>query len=162
MNTKKEAPTVPAAAPQTKKYNESIARPCDYVNPLRTFRIMNNIPAADIVSAIRSKFPRYDKTLQSKCERTEVYGVQLAVEGAEILSRTFKPINGPFQAKTPDRHRFTRRISCRLPEDVFCELQLYVQSEGHGTMQDWLSSKIHMYLRNKRRTKKEHINESGD
>lgn len=40
---------------------------------LRELRLSKSIPAKDMVAVVQQIYPKYDKTVQSKCENGEVY-----------------------------------------------------------------------------------------
>lgn len=44
---------------------------------LRELRLSKQIPAKDMVAVVQAIYPKYDKTVQSKCENGEAYGVSL-------------------------------------------------------------------------------------
>lgn len=113
-------------------------------NPLRDLRLSRNLPVKDMVEVVRESFPKYDKTCQSKAEHSEAYGMQLLPEAMTLLYKRFAPerMNRPKK----DRHRLTCRIFCRLPEADYRALQQRLKADGL-TVQDWLTSVIHSYLK---------------
>ena len=44
---------------------------------LRELRVTKQIPAKDMVAVVQTLYPKYDKTVQSKCENGEAYGVTI-------------------------------------------------------------------------------------
>ena len=44
---------------------------------LRALRLSKQIPAKDMVAVVQAIYPKYDKTVQSKCENGDAYGVSL-------------------------------------------------------------------------------------
>ena len=44
---------------------------------LRELRLSKQIPAKDMVAVVQAIYPKYDKTVQSKCENGDAYGVSL-------------------------------------------------------------------------------------
>ena len=120
---------------------------------LKKLRISKNIPAKDMVAVVKALYPKYDKTIQSKCENGDVYGVCLLPDAAEAVRDTFAP---EFTGKhRKDTHRLTCRISCRLENDVYEELQRNVKSEKYATMQDWLTDVVKRYNRKKKEKQNE-------
>lgn len=115
---------------------------------LKKLRISKNIPAKDMVAVVKALYPKYDKTVQSKCENGEAYGVCLLPDAAEAIRDTFAPELKKKRKK--DHHRLTCRISCRLENDVYEELQRNVKAEGYATMQDWLTDVVKRYNRQKK------------
>lgn len=135
------------------------------MDDLRELRISKQLPAKDMVSVVRDIYPKYDKTMQSKCERGSEYGVQLKQDAMTALLTKFAPErlkNSPMPQPPPgespkiakkkvDGHRLTCRISCRLEDDEYKALKEYVKTEGFDTMQAWLTHKVRQYIRNKAR-----------
>jgi hypothetical protein len=115
-------------------------------NPLKRLRLTTGLPASTLVQAVNVNYPRYDKTLQSKCERTEEYGISLCFEAMDALIKEFAPdllLNAP---KTGRRSK-PCRVSCRLTEADFRQLQLLIQDKGHATTQDYLHQLIIRQIR---------------
>lgn len=119
-------------------------------NELRDLRVSKNLPARDMVKVVRELYPKYDKTVQSKCENSEAYGVSILPDALEALYQHFAPER--LQAPTPTKHgkhRLTRQISCRLSDGDFEALQQQIRADGYTTMQDWLSEMVRQYLERK-------------
>ena len=51
--------------------------------------LITGLPASSLVSRIQEAYPKYDKHLHSKCERTEEYGITLCEEGMDLLLNTY-------------------------------------------------------------------------
>jgi hypothetical protein len=101
-----------------------------------------------MVSVVQTIYPKFDKTLQSKCERGDVYGIAIRNDAMNALLAKFAPEAGrPAERRKGDRHRLTCRVSCRLSEDEFRLLQQHVKTDGFGTMQTWLADQIQKYLK---------------
>jgi len=115
---------------------------------LRELRISRQLPAKDMVSVVRDLYPKYDKTMQSKCERGNEYGIQIKQDAMNALLAKFAPelLNAK---KKKDGHRLTCRISCRLEDEEYKTLKKYVKAEGFDTMQAWLTHKVRQYIRRK-------------
>lgn len=115
---------------------------------LKKLRLEKNIPAKDMVFVVKELYPKYDKTVQSKCENGKAYGVCLLPDAEDAIRDTFAP---ELKIKRKrDTHRLTCRISCRLENEVYEELQHNVKGEGYSTMQDWLTNVVKCYNRNKK------------
>jgi len=117
---------------------------------LRELRISRKLPAKEMVEVVRGIYPKYDKTMQSKCERGDEYGVQIRRDALDALYARFDPDHlAKAKKKKGDGHRLTCRISCRLEDDEYAALKKYVQADGFGTMQDWLAHTVRKYIRRK-------------
>lgn len=119
-------------------------------NDLRELRLRCQLPAKDMVAVVQELYPKYDKTMQSKCERGSEYGVDLRHDAMAALYQRFDP--GALEArrrKKSSGHRLTCRISCRLEDEDYRVLQQYIQADGYQTMQDWLTDMVRQYIRRK-------------
>lgn len=121
---------------------------------LKKLRTEKDIPAKDMVEVIRAKFPKYDKTVQSKCENGELYGVCLLPEAVDAVCEAFAPELKHTRKK--DTHRLTCRISCRLENADYEQLQHNLKADGYTT-QDWLTVMVRQYNK-----EKEQNNESSN
>ncbi len=108
---------------------------------LKKIRISKNIPAKDMVEIVKAIYPRYDKTLQSKCENGNDYGVCLRKDAEKAICRAF----APELQKKKDGHRLTCRISCRLETADYETLMQNIAADGYITTQDWLSDMVKRY-----------------
>lgn len=99
-----------------------------------------------MVSVVQGIYPKYDKTMQSKCERGDEYGIQLRADAMKALLAQFAP---GWKSKRSGGHRLTCRISCRLENDDYALLQQHVKADGFSTMQDWIADMVHRYLQTK-------------
>lgn len=111
----------------------------------------NNTPQenAEMVALIKKSYPGFDKSLLSKCSNSERYGVELVPEAMKILLKRFgqeQPPEKPQKKRTSSGHRFSCRISARLPDDDYQALQRLIKAEGYKTMQAWVSAMVREYL----------------
>ena len=114
---------------------------------LRELRLSKQIPAKDMVAVVQQLYPKYDKTVQSKCENGEAYGVSLRPDAMAALYEQFAPeLAKPQKAVKRDKHRLTCRISARLETADYELLQRLVAAEGYATMQDWLTATVRAYI----------------
>lgn len=117
------------------------------MNELKALRLKLKLPAKDMVEVVQRIYPKYDKTVQSKCENGELYGIQLAPDAMAALYKTFDPERATTRsAPKKDKHRLTCSIRARLETPVYEALQQRIESDGHTTAQDWLTEKILAYL----------------
>lgn len=116
------------------------------MDDLRQLRLSKQIPAKDMVSVVQSLYPKYDKTVQSKCENGDAYGVCLRTDAMKALYTKFAP--EMLKAKKSD-HRLKCRISCRLEDADYEALQRNIKADGYATMQDFLTDMIRRYNKQK-------------
>ena len=113
---------------------------------LRSLRLAKNLPVRDMVEVIKPIYPKFDKTIQSKCENGDAYGIELRKDAMEALYIAFDPEGLIKKRKKKDFHRLNCRISCRLEDAEYEKLKRLVEAAGYPTMQDWLSAMVRQYL----------------
>lgn len=116
---------------------------------LRELRLAKQIPAKEMVAVVQELYPKYDKTVQSKCENGEVYGVSLRPDAMAALYARFAPELAATARKVPkkDNRRLKCRISARLEDADYAALQRLVAAEGYATMQDLLTAIVRRYIK---------------
>lgn len=119
-------------------------------NELRDLRLLLNLPVKEMVEVVRTIYPKYDKTLHSKCENCDSYGVYLLPDAVDALRRLkgYEP-QGSRRTVKKERHRLTCRISARLEDGEYGVLQQYLKADGHKTMQELLTALVRRYLKEK-------------
>lgn len=140
-----------ASGEKSKKIPTSIVpeNPGEVKNDLRQFRLSTAAPVTEMVDIVRALYPKYDKTLQSKCEHGEEYGIQLRADAMKALICKFAP--GRQNARRPDGRTKPYRTQARLTKAVYGQLQQLVGERG-VTMQDFLEGLILDYLTRRRET----------
>lgn len=117
---------------------------------LRELRISKQIPAKEMVEVVQMLYPKYDKTVQSKCENGEAYGVSLRPDALAALYAKFAPELLEAQKKSKgERHRLTCRVSGRLEDEVYAALQQHMEADGYTTTQEWVTAMALRYIREK-------------
>lgn len=120
---------------------------------LRELRISKQIPAKEMVAVVQELYPKYDKTMQSKCENGAEYGVAIRPDAMDALYRKFSPeALEARSAPKKERHRLTYRISGRLETKDFEALQLNMEADGYATAQDWITAMVRKYNLNHERS----------
>ncbi len=144
----------PAATGRQKKStrNSVPAGLANVKNPLKRLRMATGLPASTLVQTVQVNYPRYDKTLQSKCERTDEYGVTLCPEAMDTLIRAYAPETRTNAPRIENRTK-PCRVSCRLTEAEYGLLQLLITDKGHATMQDYLHQLLIRQIRRWERNK---------
>ena len=112
---------------------------------LSLFRCAAGLTALEVVRLLKPHFPLIDKTVISKAEHGDLYGVELNRKAWEILKEAYpvacNKAKNKAQKRKADRHKKTRRLSVRLSEDRFLELQQRMQAEGL-TAQEFLEREL--------------------
>lgn len=104
---------------------------------------------AEMIALVRERYPGFDKSLLSKCSNSEKYGVELVPEAMTILLERFGqelPPEKPQNKRTGSGHRFSCRISARLPDADYAALQWRLKADGYKTVQAWLAEMVRRYL----------------
>ena len=130
---------------------------------LRDVRVSSGASAKEIVATVRKSYRGFDKTLQSKCENPDKYGVQLTPEALRLVLEEYAPdlleLAAPVVAEDPepaadkpvkrrgDTHRLKRSIRCRLEEGDYARLMAYIKSEGFDTVQSWLTYTVRKLIK---------------
>lgn len=119
-------------------------------NELRDLRVRCQLPVKDMVEVVRTIYPKYDKTVQSKCENSGSYGTMLMPDALQLLYQVFDPdaLEGRSKPKK-ERHRLTCRISARLEDGDYRALQQHLEADGYSTMQELLTDLVRRYLKEK-------------
>lgn len=129
-------PIVPAFPGEVKP------KPTNLLQRLRTER---GIPARDLVEVVAAIYPKYDKTLHSKVEHGEEYGIRLRADAERALREHFAP-DRPSAARKPRRSK-PHRVQVRLSEAVYSLLQQRL-ARSETTMQDLIEGLILKYIAN--------------
>ena len=115
--------------------------------PLRLLRLRYKIPPVDIVATVREIFPKYDKTLQSKCEHSDEYGVRIRPEAMDVLVAKYAPEElEEIKRKHRGGHYLKCKVSCRLKDEEYAEFVELVKEDGFDTIQAWLATDIRKHL----------------
>ena len=106
---------------------------------------------------LRSMFPSFDKTVLSKCCKPEKYGCVLHPDGYAVLRNRIandmeweqpqETPPAPQERRKSSKHKFTCRVSGRLPDGKYLRLQRYIRLDGYATTQDWVADQVDAYLK---------------
>lgn len=114
---------------------------------LKELRMSKKIPAKDMVDVVRKIYPKFDKSLLSKCESNS-YGAELPEDAMQALYAAFAPeAVQPEKKNHSGKNLLTCRISARLPNDVYELLQQLIRSNGYETMQSFLADMVSNYIK---------------
>ena len=114
-------------------------------NPIiRSLRLDCNLASAQIVEAVQTVYPKFDKPLLSKCEHPADYGVTV-LPSALKAARSLVPDWKPKRRSDQHKHRFT--IRCRMDEETHKALTEKVHRDGYATVQDWIMERVRDYLK---------------
>ena len=111
---------------------------------VKEFREARGLQGKQIVEVMREKYPKYDKTIHSKVERPEEYGIRLLCEAEKLIEEAFA--GTVVQAKKRDGRRLPCRVQCRMSKARFERLQQTLREEGFETGQEGVSHILARYL----------------
>lgn len=115
-------------------------------NELRCLRVDLGLPAKDMVAVVQELYPKYDKTMQSKCENGDDYGISIRPDAMKALYAKFAPNGTRTSRRKKDRHRLANRVSCRLEDADMEALQRRMEADGYSTAQELLADLVRRYL----------------
>ena len=114
---------------------------------LTMLRLSKQLKGKDIVEVVQRLYPSFDKTMLSKCERGDKYGIVLRRNAMNALIREFAPETIPAVKKRRDgHHRLTSKIMARLEKSDYSELQQCLKANGIDTVQAWLTEMVKSYI----------------
>lgn len=117
-------------------------------NELRELRTSRGLAVKEMVAVVQGLYPKYDKTVQSKCENGDAYGVTIRRDALKALYMHFAPeLLEPKKQTRHGQHRLTCRISARLENSTFAALQQQMQADGYRTFQELLTALVASYLK---------------
>lgn len=115
-------------------------------NELQTLRLSHKIPARDMAETVQTLYPRFDRYLLSKCESSEVYGVEIKKDALKALYLKYDPAAWAKRIRKSGGHKNNSRIYCRMDEDTYKRLIAKIRADGYKTVQDWVMNQILAYL----------------
>lgn len=152
MLAKKEE-AVPAATGTTSAKEKNIPEVYQHdskkstLNELRELRTSRGLAVKEMVAVVQKVYPKYDKTVQSKCENGDAYGVTIRKDALKILYQHFAPeLLEPKKQTRHGQHRLTCRISARLENSTFAALQQKMQVDGYRSFQELVTALVVRYI----------------
>lgn len=119
-------------------------------NELTELCISKQISRKEMVEVVQTIYSGFDKTVLSKCENVEKYGISLRPDAMKALYAKFAPdILEATKRRKGERHRLTCRISGRLETPVYEALQQHIQADGFATTQEWVTAMALRYISEK-------------
>ena len=115
-------------------------------NDLQALRLSHSIPARDMAETVQKIYPRFDRYLLSKCEASEVYGVQLKHDALKALYLKYDPEAWAKRKRKTDGHKNQFRIYCRMDQATYNRLISHIRQDGFKTVQDWMLDPIKAYI----------------
>ena len=110
-------------------------------NPIRDLRLTHQLSAPEMADVVRNIYPKFDRYLLSKCEASEVYGIQLMQDAKKALLLKYDPL----MLKKKDNRKCPHRIQCRLDDETFKAFIAKSRADGFKTINDCLVDLIKAY-----------------
>ena len=85
-------------------------------------------PAAEIIKTVQQISPRFSKVELSKAEN-DTYGIEIGKDELTALWLKYAPVEYE-KLKRKDRHRLTKRIACRVSDQMYDSIISYCRREG--------------------------------
>ena len=114
-------------------------------NRLRDYREARGVAPADIIAIIQKQFPKYDKTLHSKCENVNKYAVEPCEEAFKLLDEHYGIV------KKHERRTKANRVICRLSEEDYQAFKAAIAQSSYATMQAYLERTIKRFINRHRK-----------
>ena len=96
-----------------------------------------------MVEVVQQIYPKYDNTVQSKCEHGDEYGINLRSDAMRALLHRFAPDRQI--ARKKGKRTKPHRGQARLSDAVYGQLQRLITRSG-VTMQDFIEGLIFDYI----------------
>ena len=98
------------------------------------------------VDEIRKICPKFDKTILSKAKNADSYGVELRDDILKHLWLTYAPEEYFRRKRHSDGHRLTKRLYCRLEDDLYEQFIKKSRIDGYTNSNDCIADLIRDYL----------------
>lgn len=146
MTKKRATSTLEPPKPQAKRTNPIIPNFPHPVknNELQWLKERSGKQDQDMVQVVKSRYPKYDKMLHSKCKRSEEYGVQLLPDAMRALYEHLAPdlLKKP---RMPNRQK-PNRIQARLADGLYEQLRRHLECTGE-TAQGFLEELVAQFFK---------------
>lgn len=117
-------------------------------NRLRELRLSSEATPQEMVDIVRVMYPKYDRTLQSKCEHTEDYGVELTYSAFRklVIELLGKSAWDQYKRRTDGNRKNQKRIMIRMDDETYRRFMAQIHRDGFETVQAWGLDHILAYI----------------
>lgn len=115
-------------------------------NHQRDLRLHSGLRMDSLAEIVKEVHPNFDKSLLSKCENPEKYGVKLDYQTFKHLYQSADPEGWEKYKRRTDGHLMTCRIYGRLPDSVYHRLIEKIHRDGYKTVQQWILDHVLAYI----------------
>ena len=100
----------------------------------------------ELVDAVQTIYPRFDKSLLSKAKNAERYGVEICGDALKHLWLTYAPEEYAKRKRNSDGHILTRRLQCRVDEETYQQVRYKCEMDGFKDVNEFLYRLVRLYL----------------
>lgn len=118
-------------------------------NHQRDLRLRSGLKLDALADIVKEVHPNFDKTLLSKCENPEKYGVKLDYQTFKLLYQAADPEGWEKYKRHTDGHRLRKRVYFRMSDETFDRLKQQLKGDGYTSFQEWGTVLIYRYLSSK-------------
>ena len=111
-------------------------------NPIRDLRLSRNLSAPEMAETVKTIYPKFDRYLLSKCEASEVYGIEMVKGAKNVLYQRY----APEKLRKKDTRKCPHRMQCRLDDATYKAFMKKSREDGFLTTNDCLVFLIRRYL----------------
>ena len=105
--------------------------------------------SGDLVEEVKKIYPKFDKPCMSKAKRSDQYGLEIRDDVLKHLWQTYAPEEYARRKRQSDGHKLTKRLYCRLPDEVYEQFIQKVREDGYADCNACLTALITDYLQTK-------------
>ena len=101
----------------------------------------------ELVDAVQTIYPRFDKSLLSKAKNAERYGVEICGDALKHLWLTYAPEEYAKRKRNSDGHKLTRRLQCRVDDETYEAFMRKCKDNGFKDANECLVRLIWLYVK---------------
>ena len=101
----------------------------------------------EIMATVQQSSPKFDKSCMAKAKRSNLYGVEIRGDILKKLWLTYAPEEYAKRKRHTDGHKLTKRLSCRLEDDVYEAFVQKCEADGYKDSNDCLKYLVSEYLK---------------
>lgn len=115
-------------------------------NHQRSLRLRSGLKLDTLTEIVKEVHPNFDKTLLSKCENPEKYGIKLDYQTFRHLYESADPDGWEKYKRHTDGHRLRKRIYIRMSDETYERLKCLMEADGYASFQEWGIAQIYRCL----------------
>lgn len=100
----------------------------------------------ELVDAVQTIYPQFDKSLLSKAKNAERYGVEICGDALKHLWLTYAPEEYAKRKRHSDGHKLTKRLQCRVDDETYAAFMKKCHKDGFKDANECLVCLIELYV----------------